>query len=87
MRKKYVPVEVVPLPASTTPIVIRRLGVSKIVGILSLHVVETSRLVKVGCLCVQGRGMFAVEILQHACHNTNSLVFLLVCLEGIFTKI
>uniref|UniRef100_A0A7S0QM97 Uncharacterized protein n=1 Tax=Cryptomonas curvata TaxID=233186 RepID=A0A7S0QM97_9CRYP len=65
-------VEVVPLPASATPIVIRRLSVREIVGIFSLHVVETSRLVKVGSLSVQSRGMFAVEILQHACDKAGT---------------
>jgi hypothetical protein len=41
------PVEVVPLPASATPVVIRGLGVGEVVGVLSLHVVEARSLVEV----------------------------------------
>jgi hypothetical protein len=38
-------------------IYIRNLGVGKVVSVLSLHVVETSRLVKVGSLGIQRRGV------------------------------
>ena len=41
------PVEVVPLPTSATPVVIRGLGVGEVVGVLRLHVVEARSLVEV----------------------------------------
>merc|ERR1719181_1787490 len=57
-------VEVVPLAASAAPVVVRGLRVGQVVGVLRLHVVEARRLVEVGCLRVQRRGVLAVQLLS-----------------------
>jgi hypothetical protein len=51
-------VKVIPLPASTAPIIVRSLGVGKVVSILGLHVVEAGSLVKVRGLGIQRRSVF-----------------------------
>jgi len=58
-------VEVIPLAASTAPIIIRGLSVGKVVRILGLHVIETRSLVEVCCLRVQRRGVLPVQCLNH----------------------
>ena len=51
-------VKVIPLPASTAPVIVRSLGVGKVVSILSLHVVEAGSLVEVRSLGIQRRSVF-----------------------------
>jgi len=45
-------VKVVPLATSAAPVIVGSLSVGKVIGILGLHVVETSGLVEVRRLCV-----------------------------------
>ena len=58
-------VEVVPLTTSAAPIIVRGLSVGEVVGVLSLHVVEASSLVKVCRLSVQRSRVLSVELLKH----------------------
>lgn len=51
-------VKVIPLPASTAPVIVRSLGVGKVVSILGLHVVEAGSLVEVRSLGIQRRSVF-----------------------------
>jgi hypothetical protein len=59
------PIKVIPLPTSTPPIIIGSLSVSEVIGVLGLHVVETSGFVEISSLRVESRSMLAIQLIEH----------------------